>query len=312
MTTRIGYLLPTRERIMEGRPETRPLLELAARAEGLGFDSLWIGDSLTARPRHDPLTLMAAVAARVPRVEIGTAVLLSALRNPVVLAHQAATIDRIAEGRLILGVGIARDVPDIRAEFVAAGVPFEKRVGRLIEGMQLCRALWTGKPVDWHGRWELKGQLVGPTPHRPGGIPFWIAGSLPASLERAGQHFDGWLPNYGAAEAWGAQWATVKAHAVAAGRDPAALVGSMYLTVAMDASQVGADARLDAYLARYYNAPAEVLRKRQACFAGSPEAAADWIAGYARAGAGHLIVRFAGEHEASLVALAKLRGRISA
>ena len=63
--------------------------------------------------------LLAAVAACVPRVELGTAVLLPALRNPVLLAHQVATLDRIAEGRLILGVGIARDVPDIRAEFVA-------------------------------------------------------------------------------------------------------------------------------------------------------------------------------------------------
>src|SRR5204862_5353392 len=64
---RLGYLLPTRERIMEGRPETSPLLALAERAEGLGFDSLWVGDSLLARPRHDALTLLAAVAARTRR-----------------------------------------------------------------------------------------------------------------------------------------------------------------------------------------------------------------------------------------------------
>lgn len=311
MTTRIGYLLPTRERIMEGLEETRPLLELGARAEGLGFDSLWIGDSLTARPRHDPITLMAAVAARVPRVEIGTAVLLPALRNPVVLAHQLATLDRIAEGRIIVGVGIARDVPDIRAEFTAAGVPFEKRVGRLIEGVQLCRALWSGKPVDWSGRWELAAQSVGPTPHRPRGIPFWIAGSLPASLERAGTYFDGWIPNVGSPDEWAQQWSTIKDHARAAGRDPASLTGSMYLTAAIDTDQARAEARLMDYLQRYYNARPDVLTKRQACFAGSAEAAADWIGSYARAGAGHLIVRFAGEHEASLAALARLKPRMA-
>src|SRR5215472_4663394 len=61
MAPRIGYLLPTRERVMEGRPQTGPLLDLAARAESLGFDSVWVGDSLLARPRHDPLTLLAAV-----------------------------------------------------------------------------------------------------------------------------------------------------------------------------------------------------------------------------------------------------------
>ena len=74
-------------------------------------------------------------------LKLGTAVLLPVLRNPVLLAHQAATIDQISEGRLILGLGIGADVPAIRAEFEAAGVPFEKRVGRLMEGFRLCRAL---------------------------------------------------------------------------------------------------------------------------------------------------------------------------
>src|SRR5436853_5382845 len=106
MALRIGYLLPTREHIMAGQPRAAPLLELAARAEALGFDSVWAGDSLTARPRHEPLAILTAVAARLKRVEVGTAVLLPALRNPVLLAHQVATIDQISEGRLILGIGI--------------------------------------------------------------------------------------------------------------------------------------------------------------------------------------------------------------
>src|SRR5262245_21964765 len=131
MPQRIGYLLPTREYVMAGHSEAAPLLELAERAEQLGFDSVWAGDSLLARPRLEPLTLLAAVAGRLRRMEIGTAVLLPALRNPVLLAHQVATLDQIAEGRLILGVGIAADVPNIRQEFTAAGVPFEKRIGRL-------------------------------------------------------------------------------------------------------------------------------------------------------------------------------------
>ena len=107
MAPRIGYLLPTREQIMEGRPDAAPLLDLAARAEALGYDSVWVGDSLLARPRHDPLTLLAGVAGRVTRVALGTAVLLPALRNPVLLAHQVATLDQVSEGRFILGVGIA-------------------------------------------------------------------------------------------------------------------------------------------------------------------------------------------------------------
>src|SRR5438067_3166615 len=108
MPPRIGYLLPTRERVMESRPEAASLLALAERAEALGYESIWVGDSILARPRHEPLTLLSAVAARTKRAELGTAVLLPALRNPVVLAHGIATLDQISEGRFILGVGIAR------------------------------------------------------------------------------------------------------------------------------------------------------------------------------------------------------------
>src|SRR3954463_14678858 len=117
MTVRIGYLLPTRESVMEGRPQGEPLLALAQRAEKLGYDSVWVGDSLLARPRHEPITLLAGVAARTKKVKLGPAVLLPALRNPVLLAHQVATLDQVSAGRIILGIGIASDVANIRAEF---------------------------------------------------------------------------------------------------------------------------------------------------------------------------------------------------
>src|SRR5215472_16442744 len=217
---RIGYLLPTRERVMEGRPEAASLLALAERAEGLGFDSVWVGDSLLARPRHDPLTLLAAVAARTKKAELGTGVLLPALRNPVVLAQQIATLDQISEGRYILGVGIASDVPNIRAEFVAAGVPFEKRVGRMLEGLRLSRELWTGQPVSWNGRWVLENSVLGPLPHRRGGPPIWIGGMVRASLERVGKLYDGWFPNSPDPQQWREQWAQIRNISHEAGREP--------------------------------------------------------------------------------------------
>ena len=116
MAVEFGVVLPTRELVMSGRPDTASMLTIAERAEAAGLDSVWVGDSLTARPRHEPLTLLAAVAARTRRVRLGPAVLLPALRNPIVLAHGLATLDRIAEGRLILGLGIAADNPAIRRE----------------------------------------------------------------------------------------------------------------------------------------------------------------------------------------------------
>jgi len=234
MAPRIGYLLPTRERVMEGRPQTGPLLALAERAVELGFDSVWVCDSLLARPRHDPLTLLAAVAARTRKVQLGTAVFLPALRNPVVLAHQLATLDQISEGRLVLGAGIASDVPNIRVEFTAAGVPFEQRVGRMMEGLRLARALWSGKPVDWDGRWRVEDGVLGPTPFRPGGPPIWMAGSVRPALERAARHFDGWFANEASLTRWTGQWGEVQSILHDAGRDQSQFVAAVYVTLALD------------------------------------------------------------------------------
>ena len=225
----------------------------------------------------------------------------------MILAHQVATLDQLAEGRLILGVGFAADRPNIRAEFAAAGVPFEHRIGRMLEGLRLCKALWSGQPVDWDGRWQTTQAVLAPTPARPGGPPLWIGGNLPASLQRAGKWFDGWFPIRPDAATFATQWQEVRAIAQTAGRDPDALTGAMYLTLALDADAARAEARLNGFLERYYGVPAEGTRRRQASYAGPPEALAAWLDGYARAGAGHLVLRFAGEHERHLEAVATVR-----
>lgn len=305
MAPKVGYLLPTREQVMDGRPDAAPLLDLAERAEALGYSSVWAGDSLLARPRHEPLTLLAGVAGRTRRVELGTAVLLPALRNPVLLAHQVATLDQVSGGRFILGIGIGRDLPATRAEFAAAGVPFEKRVGRMLEGLRLCRALWTGQPVDWDGRWPVRGGVLAPTPCRPGGPPIWVGGNLSSSRDQVGRFFDGWFPNAPDAGQWATEWSEVRAIARAGGRDLDAMTGAMYLTLAVNEIPERAEARLNGFLERYYGQPAAVLRSRQACFAGSLASAREWLATYAHAGVQHLVLRFAGEPERHLKMLAK-------
>ena len=194
MPVQFGVLLPTRESIMSGRPETGSMLAMADRAEAAGFDSVWIGDSITARPRHEPLTLLAAVAGRTRRVQLGTAVLLPALRHPVVLAHVVGTLDRVAEGRVILGVGIAADNPTIRREFAHVGVPFERRIGRFLETLEIARALWTRDRVSFRGNhFTIEDATVEPKPHREGGPPIWIGGSGPTALREAAR-WDAWFP----------------------------------------------------------------------------------------------------------------------
>ncbi len=289
-----GFLLPTRDAIMFGHPQTAPLLTMAEHAEAVGFDSVWIGDSVTARPRHEPLTLLAAVAARTKHVRIGTAVLLPVLRNPVVLAQVLATLDRISEGRLILGVGIAADNGSIRKEFAAVGVPFERRVGRLVEILDICRALWARDGISFAGKhFTFENVTVEPKPHRPGGPPIWMGGGGPTALRLAAR-FDGWFaigPDVG----FFAEHLTgIRASAHEAGRAPDEVSGAVYLTLALDADPGVAEQRLNSFLETYYTVPAPNMRARQASYAGPIEGAIEWLQSWIGAGARHLALRFAG------------------
>ena len=126
----IGLLLPTREVVMaSGAPDLSKIIDLAVQAEELGFDSVWVGDSILARPRLEAMTTLAAVASRTQRVKLGTAVLLPALRHPVMLANEAANVDILSKGRLILGLGVATNNQSIAREFTACGVDFAHRLG---------------------------------------------------------------------------------------------------------------------------------------------------------------------------------------
>jgi probable F420-dependent oxidoreductase len=294
MTVEFGVLLPTREAVMSGRMETAPLLTMAERAEAAGFDSVWIGDSLIARPRHEPLTLMAAVAARTRRVRIGTGVLLPALRNPVVLAHVVGTLDRVAEGRIILGVGIAGDMPAIRKEFAAAGVPWERRVGRFLEILAICQALWTHDGVSFSGKhFTLDNVTMEPKPHRPGGPPIWIGGSGPTALREAAR-FDAWFPTGPSVEFFAEHFPKIQAAARAAGRKPDAVTGAAYVTLAFDPNPAAAEQRLHSFLETYYSSPARTVMARQATYAGPIEGGAEWLQRWIDAGARHISLRFAG------------------
>lgn len=308
---KIGYLLPTREGVMEGRHAARPVIDLAVLAEDVGLDSVWIGDSVTAKPRHDPLTMLAAIAARTERVEMGTAVLLPILRNPVLLAQQLATIDQLSEGRLIVGIGIGQDSPAGHTEFDAVGVPFEKRIGRLMEGLRLCKALWSGEPVTHEGRWSVRDVTLGPIPHRKGGPPIWASGSVPPAIERCAKHFDGWFPSGPADSAiWADQLSQLRAAAEASGRPNDAVTAAAYLTLSIDEDQDAADAALDGYLESYYKVPAKAIRKYQGCFAGNMADAEAWLRGFVDHGASHISLRIIGDHARNIPIAAELKGRL--
>lgn len=292
-----GILLPTREMAIAGRTDARDLLVFARTVESLGFASLWASDSLTARPRVEPLTILAAVVAVTERIQLGTAALTGALRHPLLAAHTLATLDQLSNGRLTLGLGAGFPYAASAAEFAAVGVPFEQRVGRLVETVQAWHATWNaaGSPEarSHHGRYfAFEGIEQLPAPQRRGGPPLWLAsGDVPAVLRRVGRYFDGWLPYVPSAEAYAAGWEQIGLAAEAAGRDPRALTPALYVTVNVGDDRAAAAAELEDYVLRYYGLPLAMLRTVQAFFAGAAGDCVEWLASYARAGARHVVLR---------------------
>jgi probable F420-dependent oxidoreductase len=297
----IGVLLPTRDRLVAGGTAIAPLLDLARQTEELGLDSVWAGDSPLARPRADALMLLGAVAARTKRVILGTAVALPALRHPILLAHQLATLDLIAEGRLIVGAGGGFPYPITEAQFKALGVRFRTRVSRLEECIAAMRLLWRQDEVSFAGRHhEFHDVSLAPKPQQPGGPPIWLAGGGTAALRRVGRVGDGWLPYPPTADLYAAEWSVIED--AAAEHDRAtAVVPALYATVSVDDDAERAAEILRASIERYYEVPLEVIEGIQALFAGTPRQCAEWLGRYVQAGARHIVVRFAvTDHAAAL------------
>ena len=204
-------------------------------AEDLGFDSLWVIDRVF---HHigimDPLTLLTSAATLTSRIRLGTAVLLLAFRNPVLVAKSAATLDCLSGGRLTLGVSLGgRD-----KEWPALGVPVKQRVSRFRENLAIMRQLWAESNVTYHGRYyQLEDVQMYPKPVQRPGIPVIFGGQADPVLQRAAQDADGWVAGVsGSVEAFAQNWQKVRMYAQAAGRNPDSLESGklMYIIVGPD------------------------------------------------------------------------------
>ena len=236
MGDNFGVLLPTRGVLVyagSGGPRVEQTWQMAETAERAGYDSVWVGDSITSKPRMEPLTAMAAVAARTSRVKVGTAVLLNALRHPVHLAHAAATIDNISGGRTILGLGAGRGNNKMFVdEHAAVGVPIEERASRMEESIRVMRALWTGEPVSSDGEfYPLEEVELEPRPVQPS-IPLWISSNwVRRGLSRVAELGDAWITNVPSVELFSQCWDRIEQNAGEFGRDPAGIGRCLYVSV---------------------------------------------------------------------------------
>lgn len=186
-------------------PALGPEVARAARAaERTGFDSVWLSERVVTPldkphpydPMVDPWIGLAYVAAVTERVRLGTSVSQIALRPPVLMARELATLDRLSTGRLIVGAGAGW----VREEFEATGVGFDDRGGRLNESIRAIRRLWTSPEQGWEGK-HFRIPPVGIVrPLTPGGPPIFLGGVLEPGLKRAARLGDGFIATTRAAQ----------------------------------------------------------------------------------------------------------------
>jgi probable F420-dependent oxidoreductase len=186
---RLGYGLITCQRPPDDPRSDADVYQHAVErcvlAERSGFDSVWVSEHHFVDDGYMPslLVTLAAIAQATERVEIGTAVLLAPLHDPLRIAEDAATVDLISRGRLILGLG-AGWRPE---EFDVFGVDQRERAARMRETVAVLRAAWGPGAFDYNGH----PVNVTPKPARP--IPIWLGGFAPGAIRRAGRIADGFL-----------------------------------------------------------------------------------------------------------------------
>jgi probable F420-dependent oxidoreductase len=276
---KIGVQLPEVEREVRW-PE---LLDIARTVEDLGFDSVWMGDHLLYRwPGHEPRgpweawTALAGIAAATTRVTLGPLVACTAFHNPAMLAKQAATVEEISGGRLVVGLGAGWN----EVEFRAFGFPFDHRVDRFEEAFTIIRSLLRDGAVDFEGRYySARDCELRPLPARPGGPPILIGSNGPRMLRIALPYADAWNSWYSdtnnSPAGVGPLRDLVDAACRDVGRDPADVERS----VAVQVRLTGGTGR--------FSGDTSATQAVQP-LAGSPQAIADGLRAYAREGIGHV------------------------
>jgi probable F420-dependent oxidoreductase len=269
---KIGLMLPL------GDDETGGFVDLrsmAIAAEESDLDSVWGADHLVFREGdettgiHESWTVLTAVAAVTSRVEIGPLVLALPFRNPALTAKMAAELDEVSGGRLVLGVGCGWHEP----EFDAFGYPFDHRVSRFAEALEILLPLLRGERVTFEGRYHSAVDAeLRPRPIRAGGPPILIAGKKPRMLELVARHAHqwnaAWYGDPAKADELRTRLANLRRAMEGTGRDPATLTLTAGIFVAFE----GSDA----------DTPERAIR-------GTTDEIATALAGYAELGISHLI-----------------------
>jgi alkanesulfonate monooxygenase SsuD/methylene tetrahydromethanopterin reductase-like flavin-dependent oxidoreductase (luciferase family) len=294
---KVGLMLPLGHNDGLGRPlHWADLRAMAEAADAGGLDSVWAADHLLFRDREGKAygiqecwTVLTAVAGVTQRVEIGPLVLAMPFRNPALLAKMAVALDEISDGRLVLGVGCGWHEP----EFTAFDYPFDHRVGRFEEALQVLVPLLRDGRVTFQGRWHRADAELIPRGPRPNGPPILIAGKQPRMMSLVARHADQWnaawygMPDEATELAERVE--RQRAACLAEGRDPATLALTAGIYVAFPHLLADGDGE---------EPPEEAIR-------GDVDHVASAMAGYAQHGIEQVIVHLWPRNAAAVRELAR-------
>ena len=234
----------------------------AKMVEDLGFESLWVVEHVVMSVEYtsiypydpsgrspftaevaqpDPLVWLSHVAAATERIRLATGVMILPQRNPLILAKECASLDRLSGGRLELGIGVGW----VREEAEALGVSFDDRERRADEYIEVMRTLWREPVASFHGEYVRFDRVVSkPRPLQPGGVPILVGGHSKAAARRAGTYGNGFYPLGVSEEKLAELLEVMRESAARAGRDPGVI--ELSLIGQGDAASAEKNARLGA------------------------------------------------------------------
>ncbi|MEO8229715.1 MAG: LLM class flavin-dependent oxidoreductase [Chloroflexota bacterium] len=311
-----GVNLNNREPLIAPDYGIGELLDLSEVVEGLGFDSVWVGDSLFSKPRYEAISLLSAISQRTKRVKLGTACLVSSSRNPLYLAMEWATLDVLCGGRSIFGCCAGNPEVGVRREFEALGLDFDRRFSIFEEGLGVLRALWTDGRVTHHGEQYVyedvgfySGTEMGPLMPIQKPPPFWVVSNprlvtdasdekmvrtMRKACARILKYGEGWMTCCRAQhpEELVEQLGYLREVAAESGDDAGRLVTSYQVTLNIGDSEEQARGAFREYISKYYPELSKSMNVSNWGPVGTPQQIIEWFRTFAKAGVDHFICRF--------------------
>ena len=309
----VGLILANRAVVL-GKVSVRDLIDLSIDAERSGvFDTVWVGDSLLAKPRLESVTLLSTLAGVTTRARLGVGCMATFVhRHPVMLAHQWASLDVLSQGRSLLAVCLGG--PDEASaaqalEHAAMSVRASERVGRLEEGIVVLKKLFHEDKVSHTGRfYTFEGVTIAPHPvQNP--CPVWIASNptgltwkggasasdavVERSYRRVARLADGWMTNKLSPDEFRREWARIASMAREEGRDPTRLGSALYHNININEDRQAGLEESKAFLDTYYTSKFSPAFVEGWTVAGSPKQCIADLQAYFDAGVGHMALRLA-------------------